>query len=508
MNVDKVNCSVVFEDFRSSLERCNFYAVDQEMTGVDSPEDPQLGSMTLDELYQISRKVVNRYMAFQFGISMFTRIKSNTYEVKSYNFYLARDSGDFVMSAEATSFLLSNKMNFQMWLSNGMKYRSAQQKLEDDSVRALDMSSPTEQRVADYLVSRIEGWYRSCPREKGDHFIIKSIVNKSIAQMATSALMSREIFVSLIYNEQTAHEGLVDITVRQISPPITSPPQNSQETTQFNKEVGFLNFWKCLVLCKKPVIGHNFWLDIMFMVQMHEAPIPETYGKYKEFVHQLFPFIYDTKTLSQQLDKRNLFKTSHLSCLYKEYCDLNRESADPILFVSPPGHDTYDPKSPNFVSKAHEAGYDSYMTGVVFSIFKDLYNSVDGFYLEQWVNTISAFGSHYYMVIGGKDLLKISSTFIVRFEEEIDLFLARLLLNGGNNDKIGPLDFSLCLETRSERCKNVIVRFMNECVDESSVADRVNTSVKQMSDQILPDDPGTMLFPKVLSVSRFPNTFS
>lgn len=54
------------------------------------------------------------------------------------------------------------------------------------------------------------------------------------------------------------------------------------------------------------IVGHNIYLDIMFIYDKFIDHLPTSYNEYKKAIHQLFPDVYDTKHLSLELKKVSL----------------------------------------------------------------------------------------------------------------------------------------------------------------------------------------------------------
>jgi len=49
------------------------------------------------------------------------------------------------------------------------------------------------------------------------------------------------------------------------------------EDALLDSYIGFSKVFKLLVNLKKPIIGHNIFLDLMFMHQQFYKPLPRTY---------------------------------------------------------------------------------------------------------------------------------------------------------------------------------------------------------------------------------------
>ncbi|KEG12673.1 ribonuclease [Trypanosoma grayi] len=492
MDVDKSSCDFVFEDFKESLKRCHFCAIDQEMTGVDCSGKSQSWATGLTDLYEDSREVVDRYIAFQFGIALFTLIEEGVYEVKPYNFYLRKTSGDFVMSSEAISFLASHSMDFQRWLLSGMPYcdRNEEKRLREEESKSL--YSEVEVKIAQYILEKIVQWYHDSENKTEKMVLSDVLITPEVEALLFSHLSVQEVFVELEYSRQQRFYSSIDISVQRIpAKDFEHHIKNVKEVKlpDISKRLGFRRFWNCITDFKKPIIGHNFWLDLMFMLHMHEAPLPANYIEYKKELHQLFPCVYDTKTLSRAMATKNPFKSLHLEGLYRECCKHNEDAENSLVFRSPPGYHFYDPKCTGSGARAHEAGYDAYMTGVAFAIIKDIYRNKNGFELGKWENVISVYGSHYYMNITSEDFLKTKTTFLVEFENDLEKSFVRFLLSSNENVKVQKMDQGadgfdchLTFDPSAEgKYRMVTVQFKDDTTNEESVQSRIHFSATRLN---------------------------
>ena len=87
-----------------------------------------------------------------------------------------------------------------------------------------------------------------------------------------------------------------------------------------------------------------------------QCPLPESVGECKEALTQLFPHVWDTKFLS--VNSAGKYWDTTLGRLY-ENCVHDSTSA-PIVVKTAEGFGKYGQDG----SRAHEAAYDAYMTGV------------------------------------------------------------------------------------------------------------------------------------------------
>ena len=81
--------------------------------------------------------------------------------------------------------------------------------------------------------------------------------------------------------------------------------------------LGFTRVIELMAKMKKPVISHNGVMDMMFLYDKFNRPLPESVDDFTQDVNQIFPHIYDTKhMINSRLYLQTLFPNSSLSEVY------------------------------------------------------------------------------------------------------------------------------------------------------------------------------------------------
>jgi len=166
----------------------------------------------------------------------------------------------------------------------------------------------------------------------------------------------------------------------------------------YQTNVGFGEVAECIFNCKKPIVGHNCFLDLLFIYQAFYGQLPDKCTKYKKKLHEIFPLIYDTKFIASAFQEE--FKSTRLG-------DLFEEVGNKVAIVPVNGF-AYDSSE----DRSHEAGYDSYMTGVVFLHLmqrickdEDLSNPfVESRALKKFENSMNLFASPSPFVVSGTSM--------------------------------------------------------------------------------------------------------
>ena len=161
-----------------------------------------------------------------------------------------------------------------------------------------------------------------------------------------------------------AEENTTVLKISKISgkEPCFTPPQREKTMTEdeetFN-ELGVSLILSIILKTKVPIVLHNCLFDIGFLYTHFIDSLALTLNEFKNDVTTLFPNIYDTKSISKNIDvavlKRLNLEGLYATCMHSNlFKNLVRFSLDDRFF------------SYNNGEKAHEAGFDAYMTGVIF----------------------------------------------------------------------------------------------------------------------------------------------
>lgn len=411
MDITKHNHLLALADFAKEVERCDFCAIDQEMTGVDIPgTTPPMGASP-DAVYYAKRIAVEAYNAFQMGIALFTKVDGDAYEVRPYNFYLLNTSGDLRLGLSAIYFLANNSMNFQTWLTSGLVFCNEQEEHAFEAKRVVNFTGEAEEAAAKEFGTAAD----ECLLADGDPLVKEISCSTDLARRLKAFIEQRsENRIAVVYEGKPYLAQKIKFTLRKLSEE-ESAAEKVRKQLQHQREranaLGFRQFWNVLVKSKKPIVGHNFMQDIMFMHHMHQQPLPQDYALFKQQLHNYLPEIYDTKTIAGRLENDFAVPVTHLGAVYQECRRRARLSFDTFSrkFRLPPGFYGYNDEAVKTQNKAHEAAYDAYMTGVAFCIMRELYADVTA----ASKNVISAYGSVYYMCIDAPDRLVSKNTFVL-----------------------------------------------------------------------------------------------
>jgi poly(A)-specific ribonuclease len=434
MQVTHTNFPAVADELIEQLRTCDFYAVDQEMTGINAFDVGKESPLqTLAEGYAARRAAAVRFTAFQLGICTFHKSTAtngtSVYTARPFNVWLRRrvPETNVTLNMSAVDFLLRNHMDFQFWLEEGVAYSNDDQKCEDAKYfSAEDPNASLSDNEAEWVqrtLAEVKSWYVTPPtiptaaeddNAKALPFVPPPYVTATPHISAAADLgLYHKLRTAGVY--VTANPAL-DTRFPPFKRTSTSYTRSTKEAveeaqrqqdakraSELARRGGFRRVWDAMVALKdKPMLGHNYSSDLMFLLAMHGPTLPTDFLQFKAAVHGLFPIVIDTKTLAANLPELPFVNTS-LQPLFEVLEAGGRNGFDVKL---PLGFESYAPdvvwraNRPG-VSKssavAHQGAYDAFMTGVVYCHFLHKYDNAA---VRRCDNEISVFGSPFRMVLG------------------------------------------------------------------------------------------------------------
>ncbi|RNF00766.1 putative ribonuclease [Trypanosoma rangeli] len=403
MQVTRDTFPVIFPKFVELLKTCDFYAFDEEMTGINTAELPETITDTPEESYRAKRTVASRYNIIQVGICLFHRDATAAgstpaqYVARPFNFLLfphhADDftaderSRDVVLSPSSLAFLRRHDMNFQSWVYQGMAYCDARQEealrnryaekyQEMDRTRGAEKQETQEINIltederkwynnavaqAQSFAERVQAALERAKGKNGGQTAVTAEVAASVdliqsggrdvllpPQRGKSAREALERYIaqhchslSITFRRQGAvHIGVLRAVFPEQRRRLLEKEQSFRERDLMNM-LGFRLVFKALVSSKKPCVGHNCFADLLFLVASLDGPLPDTLPEFKLRMQELFPTVFDTRYVAtrQAFFPVGRFGDRYLSGFFGEY---GFRSAH-VQVTLPLGFESYDP---------------------------------------------------------------------------------------------------------------------------------------------------------------------
>ena len=453
MELTKDNYYDIEPKILKDIEDCNFIALDLEMSGLiqnkfkiyDSPE----------ENFIKSKYNADNFRIIQFGICFFIKnIENNKeYIAKPYNIYIfpseKQNNNKFDFYVESIIFNKNHGCDFNKWISKGVPY------LNDDNLNKLlertingdinkynpNISSihknillykEKDKIIYENFLNKFNCFYNDTKEIIFKH----EKINKHLLLYFLNKLnddIRKRIFIE--YTEELIGQETKEfIIIHRLSPEekqLKIIEKNNEILSLIKKEKGVKNIIEKIIELKKPIIGHNCFIDLLFIMSHFMGEIPKNYKEYKNKLKNKFSGgIYDTKYLynesifnfnenkEQIIIKNNI----HLECLYTNLTkENNKLDEDKKIKIKIPS-DFIDYLNESNSSKFHQADYDSFTTGCSF-IF--MYNILGDKFIEEHKNKLNCYRGLYSCFdldnndINEKYLNNCSYVYVLNFNDKI-----------------------------------------------------------------------------------------
>ncbi|XP_074892167.1 poly(A)-specific ribonuclease PNLDC1 isoform X5 [Buteo buteo] len=320
---------------RGRVRRAAFLAIDMEFTGLHStfPQNNQPSLFDSPaERYLKARQSVQRFTVTQLGLAIFSNENSNKYVVHSYNFFLFPSTlgvtdVEFTLSASSIQFLSHYGFDYNKFLKDGIPYMNeVQEKILSQHLLegSWKVSSALDRDVLKKAIDEVTSWIGAAEEE--ETMILQDL---SDSQMFEVQLVLRQALPN-VWTQPLGDK----VMVKKVSPQHRQLLENSPDDC-CQKELillsarGFTNLFQTLVKAKKPLVGHNMLMDLMHLHDKFYKPLPESYEEFKRNIHNLFPVLIDTKTVTKSIWKKCQFPpVSNLLEVYAALCS-DAVEADP-----------------------------------------------------------------------------------------------------------------------------------------------------------------------------------
>eukprot|EP00934_Nitzschia_sp_Nitz4_P006019 Nitzschia sp. Nitz4//scaffold13_size275219//72416//74749//NITZ4_000858-RA/size275219-augustus-gene-0.257-mRNA-1//-1//CDS//3329535966//6009//frame0 len=421
----KANFIEQSDDFIKRLPGAAWIAIDEEMSGIQLPSSIA-GQVKKDDTpevrYPSLKPVSERYALIQLGVSLFEESEDDGFNVRRYKFTLfppADSQRDVILNPGSVKFLSEeNNCNLNEWIQEGIAYwpqetavanlnkfhknelkkkENANKPREPDNRKPVELIRTEDKDFHAKAMASLREWLDAAIVDQpGDSegsslalpscnaFLRRALyqsIGKEYPNLETETLSATgQIRVWRLNAEERARrderllrEGfekllLEKVGVWRVFLALANAcrglgPQNQAEHVALSSNVddALKTFVEPPVSGgrKIPLIVHNGLQDLLFLLTHFHAPeLPSDWTECKNLIHSYFPVIYDTKTLACEYSLKEKHRRTHLGALY-EYA-LNANPKWNRIF-SRDGEDQLQ-------EQLHDAGYDSYCTGVIFHV--------------------------------------------------------------------------------------------------------------------------------------------
>ncbi|XP_017783607.1 PREDICTED: poly(A)-specific ribonuclease PARN-like domain-containing protein 1 [Nicrophorus vespilloides] len=344
---------------RDAISTCKFIAFDLEFTAL-YVEDNEKRSLfdSIADRYTKHRSTVSQVIPVQVGLSLFkNNVKEGTYTCETFTFYLwprpfLRQSRNLTLSASSFQFLCENKFDFNELIYRGLPFLNRQEEKEFLQIMKSDdffAENKVLSAFIDVEIKKISIWLNK--KDLEDELPLPAI-NEKYRTNFEMCYCIHKIIRKYFKNIHTYVKDDVFMVSRKAV-------DWSLEDETMKSALGFTNIFRLLVQSKKPLVGHNPYMDLLLLYNTFEAPLPQSYAEFKSSFVALFPSVYDTKKISREIKIPDGLRLAALEDYYEFYKDSGgRHLAMRSPFIQQIDRSSFD--------HFHDAGWDSYCTGYIF----------------------------------------------------------------------------------------------------------------------------------------------
>ncbi|CAG9465399.1 unnamed protein product [Pedinophyceae sp. YPF-701] len=419
IDITKENFAPMLDEFRRALAEPGalFCAFDLEMSGLMA--DGAHGKLdSLEERYMAMRGDVQQFLTTQFGACVVSQDGSRLV-AKSFNFNVFPRSGTqkgprkFLCDAGALEFLANNHFDFSKWVHRGISFGTLADRdeaLKRPYVSPFSREGVTDMHLRDDLKAFVEElrdkvreWLAGAEPEYLTE-PLNGFFRKIVWQELTkdhSETLGTEYHPAFIIETVPSDNWRAPMRFLRATPAEVAAHEAAKEREWFDgihAKAGFSCVLELIRDSNLPVVGHNMLFDLMFVMNdFVQSPLPPSWAGFRQLTQEYFPAgVYDTKYLA----KNDLFDVfgydSGLADAYATAVGAAREEeterwfhaaehgwapgageqdgearqAEPVTWRRPKvehgkAYKRYQDLEGGAL--AHEAGYDAYMTAVVFA---------------------------------------------------------------------------------------------------------------------------------------------
>ncbi|KAF7995092.1 hypothetical protein HCN44_004564 [Aphidius gifuensis] len=378
------NFKEFYPKISTALKEASFIGIDCEFTGINHQSIPHATLFdSMQQHYDKLRRNIESYIAVQIGITAFKKLQhENVYIATPFSFYLQPKTiptgvdREFRWQVTAIQFLKTHKFDFNKASYDGISYLNNQDEINlqnylkknEYADNGACLITLDEENFFFNTIDRVKKWIKNSPSNENT---IEIECNDYI-QFCCIQKYLRNSFNN-IWTEPLDNKFLVIKVTQETRSILEEKDNNSLENKLMDYCMGFTKIFKLLKSLKKPIVGHNLLLDLMFMYQQFYEPLPVKYTNFKKEINQIYPTVYDTKVLSyemKKITKKDTWKSNSLEGLYTYFKD---DEGRFLVGNSPRIHF----QNSEIINEKifHDAGWDSFYTGYCFVKIAHVYAS-------------------------------------------------------------------------------------------------------------------------------------
>lgn len=326
MEVDRHNFGQYLPSILDRMSRCVFMSIDNELSGLGIKGSFHFFDTQAERYEKICANAL-QYPIIQFGLTLFDmnadngKLDSTCYKFSVFDRHTSRQ---VAMDTASIKFLSDNNFNFNKLFRDGISWINWHEekllwdKLQTDKALLHEMPDHYPDNVKrlakEQVLPQYHRFWNDCtqkvhvfePFDEQTAGMLLSVVLKEHEIRKVHSKVQDRLLSSQIYEECVAYVSPDNrLTLMKCLKPCND--RNSTISPILIDNVGFSYIIQQMSRCRRPIVGHNILLDMMHIIDQFIMPLPHEYNRFRTWLHDLFPAIYDTKHMARVLLPAGIF---------------------------------------------------------------------------------------------------------------------------------------------------------------------------------------------------------
>ncbi|KAI8097110.1 CAF1 family ribonuclease-domain-containing protein [Halteromyces radiatus] len=367
MEILKKEFEEALPNIRETLLEADFIAVDAEFSGLATNDVKFQNGDDIQQRYSKIQSHVQAFEIVQYGVCAFKKTDT-CYVAKPFNFYVFGSDNDnvqshrtFLSSASSLSFLRSNNFDFNKLIDEGIPFYNYSEERSLFTTTGGYSIIGRHPVLDDTILNKHQRQFLENLRNNLANWL-QNGTGKPLLVPTNNGTQRKLVYQEI---QQGRYNGFLKASPRD-SRNLEITKIDAADRFQKSSNSPQLNFRHVIEAIRDsncPVVIHNGMYDICHTVDQFWHNLPENVNDFKQLVGNMWNKVVDTKYMAEfHPILKNCFNTSVLGSLFNTVEEELRKGGHIIRMGD--GFDRYSVNgSPE---SCHEAGYDAYMTGIIY----------------------------------------------------------------------------------------------------------------------------------------------
>ncbi|CAO3595265.1 unnamed protein product [Absidia cylindrospora] len=367
MEILKKNFEASLPTIRAALLDADFISINAEFTGLFTPDAKFSSLDDIQRRYSKAHHHIQSYTIVQYGVCAFKQTASGI-TAKPFNFYVyggdtdnIQSNRNFLSNASSLSFLQSNRFDFNKLIDQGIPfYNYAEERSLFTTNSGHDIIG-RHPATPDTSLNKHSRSFIELLRNNLAIWLQKGATNPLVVS-TNNGHQKKLVYQELQHGRYNGFLKGIPRDTRNMHV-VKIKSEDRFEKSPKSPTLNFRHVIEAIKEAKCPVVIHNGMYDVCHTVDQFWHNLPEQASDFKKLVNTMWNTVVDTKYMAEfHPILQKCFNSTVLGSLFNTVEEELRNGGHVIRMAD--GFDRYSVEgNPN---SSHEAGYDAYMTGVIY----------------------------------------------------------------------------------------------------------------------------------------------